>query len=92
MRGFRLEKDLQEACVRWARSEGWLARRYSAPGRRSSPDYFFAKHGQCVWIEFKLPGKKPTELQEIEIRTMRAAGLTVYWIDNIDDFRACLLQ
>ena len=89
---YRTEKDLQTAAVRWAVAHGWFARRYKGPGRRSHPDYFFAKHGQCVWIEFKLPGKEPTELQRIEIHKMLAAGLTVYWLDNIDDFRACLLQ
>jgi hypothetical protein len=87
---FRLEADLQAACVRWARANGWFARRYKGPGRRSHPDYLFAKNGRVVWIEFKLPGNEPTALQRHEIAEMRFHGLTVYWVDDLQDFKAIL--
>lgn len=87
---FRLEKDLQEAAVRWARSRGWFARKYKGPGRRSHPDYFFLRGGVHLFIEFKLPGKEPTDLQWREIREMIAHGATVYWLDSLDEFKAVL--
>jgi Casjensviridae endonuclease len=87
---FRLEADLQNAAVRWARAHGWFARRHKGPGRRSHPDYLFAKTGCVVWIEFKLPGNEPTALQRHEIAEMRSYGLTVYWVDDLQDFKAIL--
>ena len=87
---FRLEKDLQTACVRYARGRGWFARRYKGPGRRAHPDYFFAHRGQALWVEFKLPGNEPTDLQWAEIREMQSHRLTVLVIDDIDDFKAIL--
>ena len=87
---FRLEKDLQTACVRWARARGWFARRYKGPGRRSHPDYMFAYRGRVLFIEFKLPPNEPTDLQWTEIREMRSHGLDVLWLDNIDDFKAVI--
>jgi hypothetical protein len=87
---FLLEKDLQTACVRWARAEGWFARRFKAPGRRSHPDYLFARGGVVVFVEFKRSGNVPTALQFKEHCDMLAAGLTVVWVDNSDDFKAIL--
>ena len=52
----------------------------------------FIHRGVVVFIEFKLPPNEPTELQWIEIREMMAHGAIVYWLDNLDDFRAVLLQ
>jgi Holliday junction resolvase len=87
---FRLERDLQDAAVRWARSRGWFARRYKGPGRRSHPDYLFIRRAIVLWIEFKLPGKEPTGLQWREIREMTAHGANVVWLDSLEDFQAVL--
>lgn len=87
---FLLEKDLQDAAVRWARARDWFARRYKGPGRRSHPDYLFVRGGVVLWIEFKLPGNEPTALQWIEIREMIAHGCIVYWLDDLADFKAVL--
>jgi hypothetical protein len=87
---FRLEKDLQDAAVRWARSQGWFARRYKGPGRRSHPDYLFIRRGMVVWVEFKLSPNIPTDLQFTEIQEMIAHGAIVYWLDDLADFKAIL--
>ena len=87
---FRIEADVQTAAVRGARGRGWFARRYKGPGRRSHPDYLFAKAGVVLWVEFKLPGNEPTPLQRLEIAEMRSHGLTVYWVDDLQDFQAIL--
>ena len=73
-----------------ARRRGWFARRYKGPGRRSHPDYLFAYRGRVLFIEFKLPGNEPTDLQWVEIREMLSHGLSVLWLDSIDDFEAVL--
>ena len=89
-REYRLEKDLERTGVSWARARGWFVRKYRGPGRRSHPDDLFIYRGAVLWIEFKLPGNEPTELQWIEIREMIAHGAIVYWIDDIDDLKAVL--
>jgi hypothetical protein len=88
--GRGIENDLQTTAVRWARSQGWFARRYKGPGRRSHPDYVFVRRGVVVWIEFKAPGNEPTELQFREHKEMMAHGANVYWLDNLEDFKAVL--
>jgi hypothetical protein len=85
-----LEKTIETRCVDWARSRGWLSRKYQAPTRRGSPDRIFMRNGVVVWIEIKRKGKEPTELQWREIRLMRAAGLNVYWVDDLEDAKAVL--
>lgn len=85
-----LEKDIQKACVAYARSRGWWARKFASPANRSVPDYIFGKNGCVVFIEFKAPGKKPTENQLEEHKAMVAAGLTVYWLDNVDLFKTVM--
>jgi hypothetical protein len=87
---YRLESELEQACCRVAKAAGWFCRKYKGPGRRSHPDQLFARRGAIFFIEFKLPGNEPTELQWLEIKAMRAAGLTVEWFDNIGAFRAFL--
>lgn len=77
-----LEKDVQKACVAYARSKGYWARKFSSPANRSVPDYLFGKRFAmcCVkWAEeFKAPKKSPTDAQIEEQDLMIDAGWTVY--------------
>lgn len=85
---FLLERDIQKACVEWARKHGWWARKFSSPANRSVPDYLFAKGDDKFAVEFKKPGGKATEAQLEEIKFMREAGWDVYVIDDIEQFKA----
>ena len=85
-----LERDIQKKCVAYARKNGWWARKFVAQGRRSVPDYIFAKNRKVLFIEFKAPGGKVTELQAEEHKVMRAAGLHVYVVDNFEAFLTVL--
>jgi hypothetical protein len=79
------EGDIQKACVAYARSKGYWARKFSSPSQRSVPDYLFGKHftvlagdEQMVWAEeFKAPKKHSTETQTEEQDKMVAAG---WWV------------
>jgi len=82
------ESDIQKACVRWAREScEAYARKFASPGNRSVPDYIFLRGGDTLYVEFKAPRKKPTEAQQNEHALIRAAGGTVYVIDNIAEFK-----
>lgn len=77
-----LEKDIQKACVAYARAHGYWARKFSSPANRSVPDYLFGKKfptKSVKWAEeFKAPKKGPTEAQIEEQDLMIAAGWLVY--------------
>lgn len=84
-----LERDVQKACVTYALSKGYWARKFSSPSQRSVPDYLFGKHfpvwdglthtgRQVVWAEeFKAPDKHSTDRQLDEQKYMREAGWRV---------------
>lgn len=84
------EKDIESACKAKARRLGWLVRKYSSPHNSAVPDDLFIKGGRVIFVEFKAPGKKPTELQAEEIKKMREAGATVYVVDSISQFEGIL--
>lgn len=86
------ERNIEASCCRWAEKQGWLHRKFKSPGKRSAPDRIFIREGQVLFVEFKAPGKKPTELQKIEHATLREAGMTVLVIDNLEDFEIALLM
>lgn len=87
-----LERDIQSACVRWMRARGYWARKFSSPQNNAVPDYIFGRDGFTLFVEFKAPGKKPTELQEDEHKLMRAAGLGVHVMDDIEVFKHKVLE
>lgn len=86
-----LEKDIQEKCVAWARARGYWARKFSSPANRSVPDYLFSKQffriALMFAVEFKAPGKKPTQAQLEEMNAMEASGYNVMWCDRVEDFK-----
>lgn len=43
-------------------------------------------------IEFKQPGGKPSELQEIEMDVLTGAGIPVMWTDNVADAKEWLCK
>lgn len=87
-----LEKDIQKACVDWARGRGWWARKFSSPANRSVPDYLFSRMGRLkLAVEFKAPGKTSTPAQIEEQEDMSEAGWTVWEIDDIDRFKIWML-
>lgn len=79
------ENKIESTVKAYARTRGWWARKFKSPGNRDVPDDVFAQNKRVFWIEFKRKGKKLSPGQEDEIALMRAQGLTVYVVDNIDE-------
>lgn len=82
-----LEKHIQKQCVAWARSQGYLARKFSSPANRSAPDYLLFSRHRHLWVEFKAPGKQSTEAQREEQRLLLIAGLDGFQCDNFEKFK-----
>lgn len=96
-----LEKDVQKACVEWARARGYWARKFSSMTQNSVPDYLFAHRGYA-WLsglktkikfatEFKAPGKTSTPAQLDEQEAMRLAGWFVFECDNLAKFKEVVI-
>ncbi len=84
------ESYIELNAVDEAEAVGWWCRKVVWQGRRSAPDRVFAKGGRVVWIEFKRPGERPTVAQSREHDRMRAAGMEVYWCDDLNEARKIL--
>lgn len=79
------EGKIQTACVAYARSKKFWARKFSSPSQRSVPDYLFGKKWPdrvpVKWAEeFKAPKKHSTDAQLEEQQLMRDAG----WYVQVD--------
>jgi hypothetical protein len=84
-----LERDVQSACVGWARRKPReaYARKFRSTARSSAPDYVFVHRGLTLFVEFKAPGKDATDKQRDEHAEIRASGGTVWVIDNVAEFK-----
>ena len=81
-RGPVLEKKIEQAVKKWARSNGWYARKFTSPSQRSVPDDLFLKHSKVIFIEFKREGETPTDAQWHEINEIRRSGGHADWADS----------
>lgn len=80
-----LEKDIEKRVCDYAKSLGMLCYKFTSPSRRSVPDrMFITKTGTVFFIEFKRAGAKPTAAQEVEIMKIRATGVQVNMVDNVE--------
>ena len=80
-----LERDIERRVSEIAKKNGWLSFKFVSPAQRGVPDRIFMKDGRIVFIEFKAPGKKPTELQDHIMRRMVDAGCEVHVCDSVED-------
>lgn len=80
-----LEKAIESAVCNYAKSLGVLVYKFTSPQRRSVPDrIFFPPNRPAFLIEFKRKGEKPTPAQDVEIAKIRAQGVNVYVVDNVE--------
>lgn len=69
---------VQNPTVGWARRNGIIAIKLQGMGNRSLPDYLFLlPEGRAFMIEFKAPGKTPSELQWLTIDKLIKQGFDV---------------
>lgn len=78
------ERDIEAKVVKWAKNNGWLTYKFVSPSQRGVPDRIFIKEGHIVFIEFKAPGKKPTQLQAHTIKKLREAECEVHVFDDVE--------
>ncbi len=80
-----LEKEIEKRVCEYAQSKGWLTYKFTSPARHAVPDrMFIAPGGRVIFVEFKREGQKPTVPQEREHARLRAQGVAVYVVDNVE--------
>lgn len=77
------EKRIQNAVVEYARSKGWIARKFSSPGNSGEPDYIFFRNKVTIFIEFKKPGACPTRLQRKRLQAYHDEGFRAVSCDDV---------
>lgn len=81
------ESTLQRQVIALLRERGAYVFKVvgSAMQQRGTPDLLVCWRGQFMGLEIKLPGEKPTPMQEHEIGLIRKAGGTAQVIESLED-------
>jgi len=73
------ESNLEKRVCTQARKLGIYTRKFTSPGNVAVPDRIFIYQKRVLFIEFKAPGKKPTEMQQSEIEQLMMQGVPASW-------------
>lgn len=77
------ESDVEEYLVKRCAACGFIAEKFTSPGKRSVPDrVVLRRNGNVFFVECKAPGKKPTDAQARDHNRRRARGFKVYVVDS----------
>jgi len=85
VRESKVEKDI----CQFAEYYGWMQFKIVSPAFNGMPDRGFTRltegRSEFIVAEIKQLGKRPTKLQQIRARELRAHGVEVHWFDNLED-------
>lgn len=86
------ESTIGKACERLLTKRGawWIKTHGSGIGRAGIPDYLATYEGHSLVLEAKVPGKKPTRLQQHELDLAAAAGAIAVVITSRDQLEQLL--
>lgn len=84
------EIEIERPASEYAERRGWYEIKIMQASKRGFPDRFYARKGRIVLVEYKAPGEGPTTQQAKRHRELRAHGVEVFVIDNLDDAYALL--
>lgn len=80
------ESELEKKLVKYAKSQGFLVYKFTSPSHRGVPDrLFISPRGTHVYIEFKAPGKKLTEIQRRELLKLQDQNVRAVWTDDLHE-------
>lgn len=82
------EIEIERPASVYAESRGWFEVKIMQTSKRGFPDRFYARKGRIVLVEYKAPGEKPTAQQLKRHSELRAQGVEVHVIDNLEDAHA----
>lgn len=77
------ESEIEEGVNRKVSPEGLIQVKIDGRGRRGWPDRLYMYRGYVVFIEYKVPGEKPTPIQYHVHNILKVSGFSVFVIDSI---------
>lgn len=80
-----LEKDIERPACAYAESRGWFEAKIAKSNKNGMPDRIFHRRGVTMYVEFKREGEKATRQQLRRHEQIRAQGIPVFVIDNLED-------
>lgn len=86
------ERNVEKRCTTRAKSAGYLAWKFTVLNVVGVPDRIFLGHGRVFFVEFKKLNKTARLKQRLVINKMRAHGVEVYVVDNVEAFDKILNQ
>lgn len=69
------EQQLQRRIIKLLEADGWYVIKLIRTTKNGIPDLLCHKDGRSVYIEVKLPGKKPTKIQDYRMDELRRYGI-----------------
>jgi len=82
------EGKIKDECRKLAERHNLLFWQIEGKQRNGVPDTLAGRvKGGCILIEFKVPGKQPTEQQWLRIYELRKAGQEAWWCDSVTTYR-----
>ena len=78
-----LEKEIEAYLTGKVKRMGGRAYKFTSPGNSGVPDRIvMLPDGAICFVELKAPGKKPSPLQEAQMRRIQSLGQKVFVIDS----------
>lgn len=84
------ESDIEKSGSEYAVRRGWFVVKLEKCSIDSMPDRLHHRKGVTVYIEYKKPGEDASPKQLKRHRELRAQGIPVHVVDNVEDAYAIL--
>jgi len=86
------EAQIQAGIIEYLRRTGWLVLELRGNAKRGgpvyqtkgTPDLYALRKGRSIWLEIKRPDQHPTPEQAALHEIMRAQGVEVYVVRDLD--------
>ena len=87
------EATLVKAILAELKAQGaWARKIHGSAYNAGLPDVAAVVNGRAVWLEAKVPGERPTTLQQKTIDAICAAGGIAAVVTSVEDVRAVLAE
>ncbi len=77
-----LEKNIEGSVVKWAKERGFLTPKVRFVEVGYPDRLFISPKGHTIFIEFKVPGKRPDPIQYYRLEQLRKRNIPAYWCDT----------
>ena len=78
------ESTIESKARTHALTLGYACYKFKSDNNRAVPDRLFInRHGVTIYIEFKAPGKKPSDAQKRKAKEMGWPVTPIFWADDL---------